>query len=59
MRRSAVLISFLTATLTGAGALAQSPQAGEIDAHVAAARAAAGQDYRATFVNLCLPSVPR
>ena len=58
MRRSAVLISFLMATLPGAGALAQSPQAGEIDAHVAAARAAAGQDYRATFVNLCLPSVP-
>ena len=58
MRRSAVLISFLMATLPGAGALAQSPQAGEIDAHVAAARAAAGQDYRATFVNLCLPGVP-
>ena len=58
MRRSAVVISFLMATLPGAGALAQSPQAGEIDAHVAAARAAAGQDYRATFVNLCLPSVP-
>ena len=58
MRRSAVLISFVMATLPGAGALAQSPQAGEIDAHVAAARAAAGQDYRATFVNLCLPSVP-
>src|SRR6188508_2123487 len=58
MRRSAVLISFLMATLPGAGALAQSPQAGEIDAHVAAARAAAGQDYRATFVNLCLPSGP-
>ena len=58
MRRSAVVISFLMATLPGAGALAQAPQAGEIDAHVAAARAAAGQDYRATFVNLCLPSVP-
>jgi metallo-beta-lactamase class B len=58
MRRSAVVISFLMATLPGAGALAQAPQAGEIDAHVAAARAAAGQDYRATFVNLCLPGVP-
>jgi len=27
----------------------------EIDAHIAAAKAAAGQDYRGTFVNLCLP----
>ena len=34
---------------------AQAP-AGEVDAHIAAARAAAGQDYRATFVNLCLPA---
>ena len=58
MRRTAVVISSLLATLLGAGALAQEPRAGEIDAHVAAARAAAGQDYRATFVNLCLPSAP-
>lgn len=34
---------------------AQAP-ASEVDAHIAAARAAAGQDYRATFVNLCLPA---
>src|SRR5687767_8129318 len=33
---------------------AQAPTS-EVDAHIAAARAAAGQDYRATFVNLCLP----
>ena len=58
MRRTATVIASLLATLLGAGALAQEPRAGEIDAHVAAARAAAGQDYRATFVNLCLPSVP-
>ena len=58
MRRTTVVISSLLATLLGAGALAQEPRAGEIDAHVAAARTAAGQDYRATFVNLCLPSVP-
>lgn len=32
--------------------LAQTP-AGPIDAHINAARTAAGQDYRATFVNLC------
>jgi metallo-beta-lactamase class B len=37
---------------------AQAPSS-EIDAHIAAARGAAGQDYRATFVNLCLPSAPR
>jgi metallo-beta-lactamase class B len=30
----------------------------EVDVHVATARSAAGQDYRATFVNLCLPSAP-
>jgi metallo-beta-lactamase class B len=35
--------------------VAQAP-AGDVDAHIAAARAAAGQDYRATFVNLCLPA---
>src|SRR5687767_7880434 len=34
---------------------AQAPTS-EVDAHIAAARAAAGQDYRATFVNLCLPA---
>ena len=27
--------------------------------HIAAAKAAAGQDFRGTFVNLCLPSAPR
>src|SRR6185369_10127252 len=27
----------------------------EIDSHIAAAKAAAGQDFRGTFVNLCLP----
>ena len=30
--------------------------AGTVDSHIATARAAAGQDYRATFVNLCLPA---
>jgi metallo-beta-lactamase class B len=33
---------------------AQAP-AGEIDAHINAAKTAAGLDYRATFVNLCFP----
>jgi len=48
----------LLAVMSGTTALAQAPPS-EIDAHIAAARSAAGQDYRATFVNLCLPSAPR
>src|ERR1044072_7073090 len=35
-------------------ALAQTPR--EMDTHIAAAKAAAGQDFRGTFVNLCLPA---
>jgi metallo-beta-lactamase class B len=31
----------------------------EIDTHIAAAKAAAGLNYRSTFVNLCLPAAPR
>jgi len=48
----------LFVVMSGTTALAQAPPS-EIDAHIAAARSAAGQDYRATFVNLCLPSAPR
>ena len=53
------MILSLWATLLGTTAFAQTPPASEIDAHIAAARIAAGQDYRATFVNLCLPSAPQ
>jgi metallo-beta-lactamase class B len=42
----------------GAAAAAQAPLT-EVEPHIATARAAAGQDYRATFVNLCLPTAPR
>jgi metallo-beta-lactamase class B len=35
--------------------VAQTPVS-DVDTHIAAARTAAGQDYRATFVNLCLPA---
>jgi metallo-beta-lactamase class B len=42
------------AALLGTTPLAQVPL-NEMDAHIAAARAAAGLDYRATFVNLCFP----
>ena len=48
----------LLIVLLGTAALAQAPS-GSIDDHIAAARTAAGLDYRATFVNLCLPSPPR
>jgi len=58
MRRTVVMTFLLWPTLVGVTALAQTPPASEIDAHIATARAAAGQDYRATFVNLCLPSAP-
>jgi metallo-beta-lactamase class B len=48
IRMFSVLIG---ATLVGA-VLAAEP-ASEMDAHISAAKSAAGQDYRATFVNLC------
>jgi len=32
--------------------------ANEMDAHIATAKTAAGQDYGGTFVNLCLPGDP-
>src|SRR5262245_27368220 len=53
-RTGAVVFSI---ALVGTVALAQTPSS-EIDAHIATAKAAAGQDYRGTFVNLCLPSAP-
>ena len=58
MKRTSVVICSLSAMLLGPAALAQAPLS-EMDAHLATARAAAGQEYRATFVNLCLPSAPR
>jgi len=57
MQGTSILTGTLWALLLGAAA-AQAPVS-EVDAHVAAARAAAGQDYRATFVNLCFASAPR
>ena len=57
MKRTAVVIFSLSAVLAGTTVLAQAPSS-EIEAHVAAAKTAAGQDYRATFVNLCVPNAP-
>lgn len=58
MNRAAVLLCSLFATLFVSAIAAQAPASSEIDAHIAAARVAAGQEYRATFVNLCLPGAP-
>src|SRR5262245_60811824 len=57
-RRTLILSGSLSVLLLGAAALAQTP-ASEVDTHIATAKAAAGQDYRGTFINLCLPSAPR
>ncbi len=51
MHGTAVSIVTLGALLLGAAASAQAPVS-QVEAHIAAARAAAGQEYRATFVNL-------
>jgi metallo-beta-lactamase class B len=56
--RTSVVITSLSAMLLGPVALAQAPLS-QIDAHIATAKTAAGQEYRGTFVNLCLPSAPR
>jgi metallo-beta-lactamase class B len=58
VKRTSIVISALSAMLVGTTLLAQAPLS-EIDAHIATAKAAAGQEYRGTFVNLCLPSAPR
>ena len=55
MRRTPILIVTLWALLPYTASASQGP-ASDADAHIATARAAAGQDYRATFMNLCLPS---
>jgi metallo-beta-lactamase class B len=54
MRASRALFALCVAVLFAATLSAQSP-ANDIDAHISVAKAAAGLDYRATFVNLCFP----
>ena len=58
MHRTSILVGTLGALLASAALHAQTA-AGDVEGHVAAARAAAGQEHRATFVNLCLPAAPR
>src|SRR6187200_291396 len=57
MKCTLILISTLAAVLVSTSA--SQAQTSDVDTHIATARAAAGLEYRATFVNLCLPSAPR
>src|SRR5205823_8704841 len=57
MKRTQTFIGSLSVSLVAAVALGQTPTS-EVDSHIATAKAAAGEDYRGTFVNLCLPSAP-
>ena len=52
MHATRQLMGVFAAALAASTLSAQTP-ASEVDAHVNAARTAAGLDYRATFVNLC------
>ena len=54
MQTLRTLIAVSAATLVAVSLSAQAPVS-EIDTHISAAKAAAGLDYRATFVNLCFP----
>jgi len=58
MKRTSAVIGSFSAVLLATAVSGQTPTS-PIDSHIAAARTAAGLDYRATFVNLCLPSAPR
>ena len=57
MRRTNAVTGVVCAALLGGALVAQSPPS-EVDAHVATAKAAAGLDFRNTFINLCLPGAP-
>jgi len=48
--KARALFAAMLATAVSTSAIGQVP-AGEIDTHIAAAKTAAGLDYRATFVN--------
>jgi metallo-beta-lactamase class B len=52
-----LLLIGAAALMLGATVGAQAPT-GDVDSHIAAARAAAGADFRNTFINLCLGSTP-
>ena len=52
--KSVRVFAWFPAALLGVVGIAQSPQT-DIDMHLASARAAAGMDFRNSFINLCLP----
>ena len=52
---TALLATTIITSSISVPAAAQAPES-EIDAHIDAAKKAAGLDYRATFVNLCFPT---
>ena len=58
MARTRLVVYSLSAVLCGAVLTAQAP-ADDVESHVARARAAAGLDFRNTFINLCLPPAGR
>lgn len=54
---SAIAMAMVGVPLLGQAPPGEAPSAGAaIDAHMAAARAAMGMDFRNTFINLCLPA---
>jgi metallo-beta-lactamase class B len=55
--RPTLLLIGAAALLFGTPLRAQAP-AGDVDSHIAAARTAAGLEFRNTFINLCLGSTP-
>ncbi len=55
--KKCVWLAALLATSISLPGRAQAPVS-EIDSHIAAAKSAAGLDYRATFANLCFPNPP-
>ena len=61
MRTSLIGVSLAIAMASGFGAAGASAQSagGRVDAHVAAAKAAAGTDFAGVFSRICAEAVPR
>jgi metallo-beta-lactamase class B len=59
MKHGSVLLGSISVVVIGTALAAQAPSPTALDAHMAAGRAAAGMEFRNTFINLCLPAVGR
>jgi metallo-beta-lactamase class B len=57
MNRTPLILGSILLAVSASSASAQAPSA--IDAHMTAGRIAAGAEFRNTFLNLCLPPLPR